>query len=195
MDPTGRQSGGMQAVNHAGIRTKHVYGSIVLLCFFPCGSVAKEFVDKFDLCNANLQPVFNGNTTFMGMNKTAMEKRGYVYTGWPRELPRDTSYPREKYITLTYPGMLRTSFPLSHRLQRIRMCCALWSGQRRSATCGADVCVEYGHDLDIPSRDCAKSALRLTSFSQVLRNRHGYTQLVGISTNCTHSNHVQLPPY
>jgi hypothetical protein len=110
MAPAGMQSRGMQTVNRIGVRMKHVYGPVVLLFFFPYGSVAKEFVDKFDLCNANLQPVFNGTSTFMGMDKTAMQERGYIYTGWPRELPRDTSYPREKYITLTYSGLLRTSF-------------------------------------------------------------------------------------
>jgi hypothetical protein len=110
MASAGRQSGGMQAANHIGIRTKHVDGLIVLLFCFPCGSIAKEFVDKFDLCNASLQPVFNGTSTFMGMDKTAMQEQGYVYTDWPRELPRDTSYPRDKYITLTYSGVLRTSF-------------------------------------------------------------------------------------
>lgn len=106
MAPAGWQRGDARAAAHTRTRTRHLYSPIVLFFFFPCGIVAKDFVNKFSLCNTNLQPVLNGNSTFMGMDKAAMQERGYLYTDWPKELPRDTSYPREKYITLTYSGSL-----------------------------------------------------------------------------------------
>jgi hypothetical protein len=109
MATTGKQSRVTQAACHITVRTKHIFRPTVLLFFFPYGSAAKEFVDRLDLCNANIRHVLNGTGTFMEMDKTAMQERGYFYTDWPRELPRDTSYPREKYVTLTYSGLLLTS--------------------------------------------------------------------------------------
>lgn len=104
-------------MSHVRSRKNIVHGSTILLFFLPRSIVAKEFVDKFDLCNTNLQPVFNGTGTFMGMDKAAMQEQGYLYTDWPRELPRDTSYPREKYITLTYSGSFSTDLQrvIAHR--------------------------------------------------------------------------------
>lgn len=98
-----RQRGYKSATGHTSTRAKY-YSPVALLLLIPHGTVAKEFVDKFDLCNARLGPVFNETGAFMDMDKAAMQARGYIYNDWPRELPRDTSYPREKYITLTYTG-------------------------------------------------------------------------------------------
>ncbi|KAH7408076.1 hypothetical protein DE146DRAFT_361438 [Phaeosphaeria sp. MPI-PUGE-AT-0046c] len=94
----------MQASSHTWARTKRIYGPIILLTFFPRGSIAKEFVDRFDVCNEKLKSVWNGTSTFMDMDKAAMQERGYLYTDWPRELPKNTDYPRDQYVTLTYSG-------------------------------------------------------------------------------------------
>lgn len=108
MDLARQRRGSTWAVGYSSTRTIYAYIPLILLCLTPHGSTAKEFVDKFDLCNTNLGPVFNDSGTYMNMNKAAMQERGYIYDDWPRELPQDTTYPREKYITLTYKGSLIT---------------------------------------------------------------------------------------
>jgi hypothetical protein len=107
---------------------KYLYSLIVIPLFFPYGIIAKDYVDKFDRCNENLQSVLNGNGTFLDMDRAAIRERGYIYEHWPKELPRDTGYPRERYITLTYPGLFSMSSHRS-RLQETRMRCTMWSRQ------------------------------------------------------------------
>jgi hypothetical protein len=65
---------------------------------------AGDWVNKFTVtCKTNVLMVINGTQNMGDITNTTIWGKNYIYNGTARELK--SSYPREDYLTLTYPGM------------------------------------------------------------------------------------------
>ena len=66
--------------------------------------VEAQLVNKFDVCRDNTKAILNGTLTLGDLNQITIRERGFIYDGPVRGL--NPMYPRDKILTLTYPGRL-----------------------------------------------------------------------------------------
>ncbi|KAF2668945.1 hypothetical protein BT63DRAFT_246313 [Microthyrium microscopicum] len=92
----------MQPKNLVPRTSKSRQNTLGALILVVCHGAAAEYVDKFEVCLARVLSVLNGTGTIENITNDTIRNLGFLYTGPVRELI--SSYPRDRYLTLTYEG-------------------------------------------------------------------------------------------